>query len=564
IIQLCDALSYIHSEGLIHSDIKPENIIILKKTKTAKLLDFSLTGPIDLATTKMIKGTLPYIAPELVKGIRVDGRSDLYSLGVLLYEIVTGIQPFKGKEPIEVIRQHIERKPDLPTKYNTNIPKQLEKVILKLMEKEPENRYASAEELMYDVGKIVGEEIKPGRGEPRLLNPKFVGRGKELAELQSLYEETKKGKGSLVLIGGETGIGKTRLMQEYRYQVQIAGAKHITVWYPKSGDIPYKLSIDLLLELIRYLEPNNVDLIKKFGSELLRLIPDLGKKKYMEGVKPAVKLPPKAEKLRLFDSITRFLIESAYRVGPLVILMEDLHLARKDDIDLLEYLSNNIRKSKVIICGTYRSEQVIPSLKLKEAGFEEKLHPLTTLIQAKENVHLINLERLDLEHTHSFISSMLGISWIEDKIANRIFEMTAGNPLFIEAVMDSLVKEGILTRKPLYWNFDFHKLKKVTIPEKVDQVIRRKLGGLTEDVLKTLGIASIIGKEFRLDILGELKEWTDEQLYRAIKEGIKQAVLIEKRTKGRLEYDFTHPLIREMFYQEVEPWIRKSMHQKNR
>jgi len=561
VTQICSALSFIHSRGFIHYDLKPSNIMILQEG-IAKLLDFGLAEPIDLSVPKTLRGTLNYIAPEMARGVKVDQRVDLYSLGVLLYEVVTGKVPFQGKNPVTVIRQHLEKRPRLP--QPKNLSENLKGIILKLMEKDPEKRFQSANEVIDALQS--GAKCKLFK-QSQLFPPKFIGRKEEAKTLTKALSEPK-----FTLISGESGIGKTRLMQEFRFNVQLNGGLFITGKCLPGGSTPHNPFAEILRQLVWNVEPKGKRLIAKYANELVKLVPKLKEKDYLREALQSPGLSSNQERLRMFNAITEFISDSVIlfspgskKLRPMVLLIEDLQWADPQSLELLGYLIRSKEVKRVLICGTYRDEEVMPSLRLKEAGFGGSPHPLLTFIdQMKkgEGLKQICLKRLNFENIASFIASMLGPSPVDQRLTGDIFRLTQGNPLFTSEMVRALAEEGGLYPKNGTWKVNYQKLNHLKIPKRIKDLLGERLGKLSQEALRILSIAAVIGKEFRLDVLKKVGECDDENLFAMIEEGIGAGVIKESRIRGRLKYDFTHPLIREVLYREIRPLVKRTLHQK--
>jgi len=219
-IQIAAALAHAHEHEVVHRDVKPENVV-LDPDGTVKLMDFGIAHSISsrITTDGMVIGTVYYMSPEQAMGKHVDARSDLYSLGVMLYEFATGEVPFEDNDPIAVISQHINA-PLIPARAkNADIPPGLDTLISNLLEKNPDDRPASAE----DVIKILGDPLLLDTGAypvqefsllDRIARGRIVGRKEEFEEARALWRKASSGQGQLLLISGEPGVGKTRLMRE--------------------------------------------------------------------------------------------------------------------------------------------------------------------------------------------------------------------------------------------------------------------------------------------------------------------------------------------------------------
>jgi tetratricopeptide (TPR) repeat protein len=222
---LCAALDHAHSHGIVHRDLKPENVVIAPDG-TAKLMDFGLARPVAsrISSEGTIVGTVFYLAPEQALGGDVDGRADLYALGVMLYELTTGRLPFTADDPVAIISQHLHAPVVPPRAHNEEIPPALDALIVGLMSKQPEDRPASARAVLHALERLDQPEAEVAvLGElsllDRIVRGRLVGRERELDEATAYWQRAAAGEGHVLLISGEPGIGKTRLARE-------AGALH--------------------------------------------------------------------------------------------------------------------------------------------------------------------------------------------------------------------------------------------------------------------------------------------------------------------------------------------------
>jgi transcriptional regulator with GAF, ATPase, and Fis domain/tRNA A-37 threonylcarbamoyl transferase component Bud32/predicted negative regulator of RcsB-dependent stress response len=236
-LQALDALASIHSEGYVHNDIKPSNLMVAPKKSGLVVMDFGFAEPQSKLTAE-VKGTLGYLAPEALKGSEVDGRADLYSLGSVLYELACGRRPFEDKSPIEEVRKSLAGTPPLPSSLDQKIPPAVNEFLLKLLARNPDERYPSAREASKALAEAVGMEADPltASYSARPKPGRFVGREKELAllgETLTQVQETKQG--ALVFLAGPEGIGKTRLLLEFKFACQL---RHLPVrWIHAEGDV---------------------------------------------------------------------------------------------------------------------------------------------------------------------------------------------------------------------------------------------------------------------------------------------------------------------------------------
>jgi len=229
IIQICRALECIHQNGVIQKDLNPENVMIdtndISDGDTVKLADSGVAHIIDfselMAKTKDIPDLINYFSPEqsgLIKR-HVDERSDMYSLGVIFYRLLTGKLPFAADESFLFTRQNAEERPELPGRLNPSVPPILDRIVLKLLETEPENRYQSAKGLLHDIDRYKNgdREFKLGLNDESIklsYRTELISRNGELMRLKNLFDRAREGMGCVCLISGEAGTGKTRLIEE--------------------------------------------------------------------------------------------------------------------------------------------------------------------------------------------------------------------------------------------------------------------------------------------------------------------------------------------------------------
>jgi len=260
--EVCQALEHAHSRGIVHRDLKPGNVW-LAADGTAQLGDFGLAVALDrsrMTMAGMMVGTVAYMAPEQALGHPPDARSDLYSLGSMLYEAVAGQPPFLGDDAIGVISQHINTAAVAPSWHNPEVPKPLDSLILRLLAKSPQERPASADEVAAEIRRILDRTTaEPVVQQPQVITDlraldwgRFVGRREEMEQLKSALETSLSGKLSLAFIAGEPGIGKTRLAEEFAVYGGLRGAQVLTGrCYEGEASIPYRPFVEAIRHYAR-------------------------------------------------------------------------------------------------------------------------------------------------------------------------------------------------------------------------------------------------------------------------------------------------------------------------
>jgi tetratricopeptide (TPR) repeat protein len=567
--QVCRGLQFAHDKGIVHRDLKPGNVW-LTSDGVAKIGDFGLALPLDrprMTLEGMMVGTVDYMPPEQAMGGETTPRADLYSLGAMLYEMVTGRPPFLGDDAVAIIGQHINTPPVAPTWHNGQCPRPLEALILRLLAKDPAQRPESAADVLAALEGVdltdVPLETNAAPGESHALESLaggvFVGRQREMGELKAALEEALSGQGRLAMLVGEPGIGKTRTAQEL---ATYAGLRQCQVlWgrcYEGQGAPPYWPWVQAIRSYVRSHE--EADLRSQMGSgaaDIAEIVSDV--KERFPDLKPPPQLEPEQARFRLFDSIASFL-KGASRKQPLVVVLDDLHWADKPSLALLQFVARELGNGRVLLLGTYRDMEL------------SRQHPLAETLGdlTKERLfQRILLRGLSQEDVARFIEMTTG-STAPQGLAQAVYTHTEGNPLFVTEVVRLLVQEGNFSAhpepvegrgstsspravgRPDTWT--------VRIPEGVREVIGRRLNRLSQRCNQTLTTAAIIGREFSLEQLKPLiDDTTDDWLLEALEEALAARVIEElPRSVGR--YQFSHALIQETLAGELSTTRKVRLH----
>ena len=317
-VETCRGLEFAHSRGIVHRDLKPGNVW-LTFDGIAKIGDFGLAVALDrsrLTTEGMMVGTVSYMPPEQAMGGEVTPRSDLYSLGAMLYEMVTGRPPFLGDDSVAIIGQHINTPPVSPTWHNGECPRPLEALIMRLLAKDPAERPESAADVLsaleaLDLADVGARHAVPLPGEEHSLDSLaggvFVGRQREMGELKACLEDALSGRGRLVTLVGEPGIGKTRTAQELATYAGLRGAQ--VLWgrcYEGQGAPPYWPWVQAIRSYVRDIDPEQLRSDMGAGAaDIGEVVSDV--REQLPGLESPPQLEPEQARFRLFDSITAFL-----------------------------------------------------------------------------------------------------------------------------------------------------------------------------------------------------------------------------------------------------------------
>ncbi len=556
--QICQALEHAHARSVVHRDLKPGNVW-LTADGTAKLGDFGLAVAFDrprLTAAGMMVGTVAYMPPEQALGRPPEARSDLYSLGAMLYEMVTGRPPFLGDDAVAIISQHINTPPVAPSWHNPEVPRALEALILRLLSKAPEERPENATAVrqallaIRSTASIVAERVVQEEANPldRLAAGVFVGREKEMDQLRAGLEETLSGHGQMLMLVGEPGIGKTRTAEELTTYARLRTAQ--VLWgrcYEGEGAPAFWPWVQVVRAYVRDRDPKA--LMSEMGpgaADIAQVVSEVRER--LPGLPVPPPLEPEQARFRLFDSLTNFL-KNASKGQPLVLVLDDLHWADKSSLLLLQFLARELRGARLLLLGTYRDVEL------------RRQHPLAQTLGELNREGLsqrILLRGLTERDVARFIEVAAGLQPPEALVA-AVYRETEGNPFFVNEVVRLLVADRRIEHAADVKSWS------VTIPQSVREVVGRRLDHLSEECNRVLTIASVIGREFGVNAVERVVRTQPaaplhgDRLLEAIEEAVGARVINEvPRVAGR--YSFSHALIRETLYEELSTTRRVQVH----
>lgn len=554
---VCRGLEFAHSKGIIHRDIKPGNIW-LSADGTAKIGDFGLALAMDLSRltqSGMMVGTVTYMPPEQAMGGKATAKADLYSLGAMLYEMVTGRPPFVGDDSVAIIGQHINTPPVSPTWHRADLPPALETLILQLLEKDPEKRPESAAVVLQaletiEAGKVKAEPSKEAPVENPLYRRVFVGREAELKQLKSVFDGAMSGQGALMMVTGEPGIGKTALCEQLTTYVTLRGGRTLVGHCYEAGSLslPYLAFVEALRSYV--LSRETRDLREELGSgaaDVARIVSEIRERLK---IKLRTQKDPEEERYRLLQAVSEFLTNAA-AVQPILVVLEDLHDADRGTLDMLTHVSRNLAGARLLIVGTYRDVEV------------DRSHPLSAALAELRRVSTygrVLLRGLNADEVRRMLESITreSVPW---GLAEAVHRQTEGNPLFVQEVVRYLVEEGLIARKEGSWRSTRDTPLEMSIPEGLRDVIGKRLSLLTTECNQLLTVASVTGREFALETLKAVAGTNEDVFVNALKEAVRLSVLEERSQRGVVRYRFTHAFFRQTLYEEMIAPQRLKLHQ---
>jgi PAS domain S-box-containing protein len=577
---LATALGGLHKRELIHKDVKPANVLVNPATGQVRLMGFGIASrlPRERQTPEppeFIAGTLAYMAPEQTGRMNrsIDSRSDLYALGVTLYEMLTGTLPFMASDPMELVHCHIARPPIPPSERLTGIPGPVSAIIMKLLAKTPEERYQTAFGAASDlrhclaeweghdrIGEFpLGEQDTPGR---LLIPEKLYGRAFEIETLVAAFDRTVAvGRPELVLVSGYPGIGKSSVVNElHKSLVPPRGLFASGKFDQYKRDIPYATLAPAFQSLLRPLLTKNEAELSKWrdtlreavglnGRLIVDLVPEL---KLIIGKQPPVsELPPQNAQRRFQFVFRRFIGVFARPEHPLVLFLDDLQWLDAATLDLLEDLLVRSELQHLMLIGAYRENEVTAA------------DPLTRKLEAIRNagvpVQEVRLAPLGGEDVRQLVADVLRCEPARAvPLAELLREKTGGNPFFLSQFIAALADEGLLTfdHRAARWSWDLERIHAKGYTANVADLMAGKLSRLPVETQKGLQEFACLGNRADIATLAIVRGTPEEQVHADLSEAVHQELI--ERLGGA--YRFVHDRVREAAYAQIPELSRAEAH----
>ncbi len=570
--QIGDALAYSHGRGVVHRDVKPENVMVLREGSAVRVrvMDFGLattdaSSPITQAG--MLIGTLAYFSPEQIASRAMDGRADVYALGTVAYECLAGEPPFTGD--LHTLLYRISHEPPRAlASLGVDVPDELDALLLRSLEKDAARRPQTAAEVAetfrrcrdgLDTEGLARPVLGPrGRARAtRTSGPLFVGREKERALLQERLAAARAGECQLVLVGGEPGVGKTRIVEELERSAISSGVR---VRRARFGEQDQAFAFQGFYELVQdhlRAEARSGDAtdFSDFAEELLALFPLLGELAPFRGLSAragaAVRRPE--DRTAMFELMART-VARIVSDQPTLLVLEDLHAAGVS-LDALAYVVRRLSHTPVLVAGTYRTTEV------------DRAHALSRLTAAfagDPRVLVMTLPRLSASECSRLVETLIGGARLGEGLGARVYEVTEGNPLFTAEVVRSLLESGSLARDASGgWTLSGElALSAAELPATVQQVVVQRVERLPEATRDVLATASVLGRAFSYrDLEGLAPDVRD--LDRRVEDLVGEGLLEEGASKRADRLAFASGVVREVLYGTLSARRRRSLHRRH-
>lgn len=577
--ELAQIINVIHETGIIHGGIKPHNILINPQTLDVRIIDF--ITPIDIREIShfiydqdFVESTLAYTSPEQTGRInhRVDFSTDMYSLGIVFYELLTGQLPFKSTDPLELIHSHLAQEAPPVHRINKNVPAVLGDIVAKMCLKEPEKRYQSGAGLYADLHRCETEfaatkkipKFKIGLQDHRrrvVFISKMVGRDNEAKIVLQQYDKVTRGGFGCVFISGLPGIGKTRLIQELqRPLVEHRGYFTSGKFDLYQKNIPYSSLLQALRNLIRTLLTESdaqvafwkrriLETVGTQGRVICDVIPELN---VLIGQQPDVPtLPPVEARNRFNNLFGQFLACLAQREYPLILFIDDLQWCDSATFDFLHHVFANVQEYPYLFfIGAYRNNEV------------DANHSLTHLMRLMEDkklpVHDLRLTALNPHDCHEMVAYILDLSAHQcSALSNFLMDLTEGNPLFVSESLSWLHNEQLLhVDKNGQWIWDMAKISQSNMPTSVVELFGSKVNQLPAQTVEILLLCACMGNRFSAEEVSLIQEISYQTLFERLKPVLSLGLLVESKA----ELQFVHDRVQEAVLRFLNPQQRREIH----
>lgn len=544
--EVCRAIEYVHAQGIIHGDLKPNNMLLAGDSHV-KLLDFGLSRPRGSHRRPLTSGTLEYIAPEILLGEVSDHRADLYSLGVVLYQMATGELPFGDLEPGELVQKQVHEMPQTPQALNPDVFPALSGVIMKLLAKDPMERFNSANEVIAALNPYLAIPLELetiATEKMYIVSGRMVGRRREITELKKALSRLKEDKaGTCVLISGESGVGKTRLKEEFRTYCQTEGLRVYSGSCYENRNSAFQAFIEILKPLASLYPPGTDGGLARgriVEAALCYVLPDRAD---TEAATAGVTL----QKEGLLDCLAEFMTEAAQK-GPMVIFLNDLQWADALSLELLRYLLRAMADAPLLVCGDYRSEEMAGS-SLEQFLFDQR---------SDGRIQELALCALTMKETEELVRSMFGKANLPDGFVARVHQEARGNPFYIEESIKALVDERIITKRQGFWELPPEKLSVLCIPDTVAKAFVRRVQNLEGSAKELLQILALFNGPATGDLLERVAGLSGESLMDALSELERRQILLATPAQDSFQYCFRHGKMKEVVYQTLDAEFKRA------
>ena len=556
-VSLCRALSYVHSRGIVHLDLKPDNVLV-DGDGCLKVLDFGLAGVSQLQQGAVVGGTPRYMAPEMIDRNFVDHRADLYALGIIIYQLLCRRTPFAGKTPEALLEQH-KTAPVVFDQEGQHIPQWLRQIIVKLCAKEPASRFQNANAVIDAINEGSGQRFAVETSATResyVLSARFVGREAQLRTIQRFIDnrmQQRAGNKASLLVSGPGGIGKTRLLQEVRHHAQLKGTVFIDAHCHRGDHGSYGAWVNVIRSAVVLANAiGKASWVARCAAQLVKIDPTLvGEITYDE---PEPLADERAEQLRMMEQITGFLCDLA-DAHPFILCFHDMHWARRGTTDLFTYLARRIALNDhngetsglaLLVSARDDESQGYADAALAELHQQDKLER-TTLGPLLES------------EIAEVVSSMFGLDQTPVAFVERVVREAQGNPFFVQEVMRVLVDNGSVSIRNGQWT-TASDIGEFEIPGSIREVFLRRVSFLTDPARWLLDHLALLARPTEVDVLQAALGLAAEEIHTLLTDLLQRQLVVPVSEGAAVRFQVAHDRMRETLYDEMDVETRRRGH----
>lgn len=591
-VRLSEIIQRIHKKNIIHRDLSHASILINQNTHDIMIVDFGNASKYDprfqiIVSQTDLREDLSFIAPEETGRMKrtIDFRSDVYSLGVIFYYLFSGSLPFNTDDKLEMMHYHLAHNPVLPHEVNTDLPEMISEIVLKMVSKNPENRYQTMAGLIHDLKKCIlqyeqNETIimfEPGRMDVSArfqVSQKLYGRKNELETLSGVYSSVCEGHFEAVAIRGLHGAGKSTLVHEFnRSALDQTTFFMVGRFQESTRNIPYSGFIQALSQFIEILLNQSSENLNIFRETILQalgpqsrvlidVVPEL---ELVLGAQPPLpSLDPESNEKRFFVVVQNFLRVISGRNHKIVIFLDDIQWMDMSSMKLFRELLHDDESSYFMLITSYRSDLDAPDIE----------EPVKEFIERSETIfNVIELPPLKFSEISQMVEDSFSVNSARARaMADLLLMKTHGNALATNRFLQMLYDKKLIwfDRENSCWDWDLEKIEQQKVADNVRDLLLSNLRNISDESKEMLGFAACLGDTFSLSLLKETADEPLKVLTRSILEGIVGGLLMPEANdfRGLVNYEigqksrfkFMHDQIKRALYYQLNMNKRSQIH----